>query len=101
MMKTASENLGAMGNQMSRMMNSVNNPAQSPPPLPMSSYFIALNGQQSGQFNLNELKQMTISSQFTKSHHAWKEGMSYWKLAESVAELTGVLDVIPPPPPTI
>lgn len=126
-LKTASENLGAMGNvdlggggglnpiglmtgmavgsamgnQMSGMMNSVNNPVQSPPPPPMSSYFIALNGQQSGPFNLNELKQMAISSQFTKSHHVWKEGMSGWELAENVAELTGVFGVIPPPVPTI
>ena len=72
-LKTASENLSAMGNvdlggsgglnqiglitgmavgsamghQMSGMMNSVSNTPQVPPPPPVSSYFIALNGQQS------------------------------------------------------
>lgn len=126
-LKTASENLGAMGNvdlggsgglnpiglmtgmavgsamgnQMSGMMNSVSNAPQVPPPPPVSSFFIALNGQQSGPFNLNELKQMALSSQFTKTHYVWKEGMSGWELAENVAELTGVLGVIPPPAPTI
>lgn len=126
-LKTASENLGAMGNvdlggsgglnpiglmtgmavgsamgnQMSGMMTSVSNAPQVPPPPPVSSYFIALNGQQSGPFNLNELKKMAHSSQFTKTHYVWKEGMSGWKLAENVAELTGVLGVIPPPAPTI
>lgn len=44
---------------------------------------------------------MARSSQFTKTHYVWKEGMSGWELAENIAELACVLGVIPLPAPTI
>lgn len=89
---------GAMGNQMGGMMNNINN---TPPPLPVSTYHVALNGQQLGQFSLEQLKQSVQNGQFTKNHHVWKEGMSAWELAENVTELTSLFSSIPPPPPTI
>jgi hypothetical protein len=58
-----------------------------------------LNGQQSGPFNLEQLKQYAQSGQFTKNHHVWKEGMGGWELASNVADLAPVFTVVPPPPP--
>jgi len=89
---------GAMGNQMGGMMTNLNN---TPPPPPLVVYHISLNGQQSGPFNLEQLKQFAQSGQFTKNHHVWKEGMGGWELASNVADLTLVFTVVPPPPPTI
>jgi membrane protease subunit (stomatin/prohibitin family) len=87
---------GAMGNQMGGMMTNLNN---TPPPPPLVVYHISLNGQQSGPFNLEQLKQFAQSGQFTKNHHVWKEGMGGWELASNVADLALVFTVIPPPPP--
>lgn len=89
---------GVMGNQMGGMMNNVN---KTPPPPPSLAYHISLNGQQSGPFNLEQLKQYAQSGQFTKNHHVWKEGMTGWELASNVQELATVFSVVPPPPPTI
>lgn len=87
---------GAMGNQMGGMMTNLN---KTPPPPPLVVYHISLNGQQSGPFNLEQLKQFAQSGQFTKSHHVWKEGMGGWELASNVADLATVFSVVPPPPP--
>jgi membrane protease subunit (stomatin/prohibitin family) len=87
---------GAMGNQMGGMMTSIN---KTPPPPPVLSYHIALNGQQSGPYNIEQLKQFVQTGQFTKEYHVWKEGMSGWELANDVAEISVVFSVVPPPPP--
>lgn len=89
---------GAMGNQMGGMMNNMNN---TPPPPPVSTYHVALNGQQLGQFTIDQLKQSAQNGQFTQQHHVWKEGMSTWELASNVPELANVFSSVPPPPPTI
>lgn len=90
---------GAMGNQIGGMMGNLNQ--QNPPPPPTVQYFIALNGQQTGPFTIEQLKQFAQGGQFTKQHHVWKQGMSVWELAENVQELSSVFSVVPPPPPTI
>ena len=91
---------GAMGNQMGGMMNNINQP-QTPPPAPVVAFHISLNGQQSGPFNLEQLKQLVQNGQFTKSHHVWKEGMSGWELANNVTDVSTIFPISPPPPPTI
>jgi membrane protease subunit (stomatin/prohibitin family) len=89
---------GAMGQQMGGMMTNMNQ-QQVPPPLPIVVFHIALNGQQSGPFNIDQLKQFVQTGQFTKNHHVWKEGMPGWELAANVPELSSVFSVIPPAPP--
>lgn len=88
---------GAMGNQMGGMMTNIN---KTPPPPPVLAFHISLNGQQSGPFNLEQLKQFAQSGQFTKDHHVWKEGMAGWELASNVQDFLNVFSVVPPPPPT-
>ena len=90
---------GAMGNQMGGMMNTINQ--MPPPPPPMVTYHISLNGQQSGPFNFEQLKQLAQGGQFTKSHHVWKEGMAAWDLASNLPDFTTVFPAVPPPPPVI
>jgi membrane protease subunit (stomatin/prohibitin family) len=88
---------GAMGNQIGGMMTNMKNTP--PPPPPVVVYHIALNGQQSGPYNLEQLKQFAQAGQFTKQHHVWKEGMAAWELVSNVIELVTVFSVMPPPPP--
>lgn len=86
----------AMGNQMGGMMTNIN---KTPPPPPIIAYHISLNGQQSGPYMLEQLKQFGQNGQFTKNHHVWKEGMAGWELANLVAELNSLFSSVPPPPP--
>lgn len=89
---------GAMGGQIGGMMTNLNN---TPPPVPNVTFHISLNGQQSGPFSLDQLKQFIQNGQFTASHHVWKEGMAGWELVSNVPEIAVLFSVTPPPPPTI
>lgn len=94
---------GAMGNQMAGMMNqmagAVNQPQNTPPPLPVESYFIALNGQQAGPYKTVELLQLISTNQITKETLVWKSGMTAWERAENVAEFETLFNQSPPPIP--
>ena len=99
-----------MGNMMTNMMGNTMNPQQQqnpqmqqqtnmPPPPPMLQFFVAVNGQQSGPFGLEQLAQMAIGGQFKRESMVWKAGMAGWLPASQVAELGSVFSQMPPPPP--
>ena len=90
---------GAMGSQIGGMMGNINSNTV-PPPLPSVNYHIAINGQQSGPFSIEQLKQLITNGQFSTNHHIWKEGMSGWELASNVPEISILFSAVPPPPPT-
>lgn len=94
---------GAMGNQMAGMMNqmsgAVNQPQNTPPPLPVESFFIALNGQQAGPFKMAELVQLVNSNQITKDTLVWKAGMTSWEKAENITAFSALFNQVPPPIP--
>ena len=88
---------GAMNNTMSGL----NQPMQpsTPPPAPIVAYNVAINGQATGPYDLNALKQMVTLGQFTESSFVWKAGMPEWVRADSVDELKGLfINAMPPIP---
>lgn len=93
---------GAMGQQMAGMMNNMGQQMQqgmnTPPPIPNVQYHIAVNGAQSGPFNLQQLAAMAASGQINMQTYVWKQGMPGWELAGNVAELQGIFAPPPPPP---
>lgn len=98
---------GAVGQNiagsMNNMMQGINQPAQtnvSPPPISNSVYNVAVNGQASGPFDLNILRQMTIAGQFKPDSLVWKAGMKTWIRADSVDELKDLFKNVMPPIPT-
>lgn len=91
---------GAMGNQIGGMMGNLNK-NNTPPPAQTIVFHIANNGQQSGPFSLEQLKQLLKSNQFTNNYHVWKEGMTGWELANNVPEIAILFSSVPPPAPTI
>jgi len=106
----ASEGMGmgmgfAMANQMMNAMNPGNKPQPQvsqpvPPPIPAEVKFhVAINGQQSGPFDLNTIKQMIAQNQFTKETLVWKEGMANWTAAGQVSEISQLFNTMPPPLP--
>lgn len=71
-----------------------------PPPLPVSSYNVAINGQAAGPFNTDILRQMAASGQFFPDSLVWKSGMSSWEKAETIDELKNLFTDMMPPIPT-
>ena len=95
----------AMGNQMTNMFAS-SQPGQQnqqnqsgPPPVPQLSYFVAVNGQQSGPFDMAALQGMAMQKQLNKETLVWKQGMAAWTAAGQVPELNSVFGNTPPPLP--
>jgi hypothetical protein len=88
---------GMMGN----MMQGMNQPPAGgmPPPPPIVRYNVAVNGQTTGPFALEQLAQMVQSGQFTDKSLVWKAGMTGWAAAGTVQELASIFTQTPPPPP--
>ena len=97
---------GAVGQNiagsMNNMMSGINQPMQpgiTPPPIPTVAYNVAVNGQPTGPFDLNVLKQMVTTGQFTTESLVWKAGMTEWQKAGTIGELKEILANAMPPIP--
>ena len=98
---------GAVGQNiagsMNNMMQGINQPMMSgttPPPIPTVAYNVAVNGQATGPFDINILRQMAIAGQFKPSSLVWKAGMETWLRADSVDDLKDLFNNVMPPIPT-
>lgn len=98
---------GAVGQNiagsMNNMMSGINQPIQpgtTPPPIPTVAYNVAVNGQPTGPFDLNVLKQMVTTGQFTTESLVWKAGMTEWQKAGTIGELKEIFANAMPPIPT-
>jgi membrane protease subunit (stomatin/prohibitin family) len=94
----------AMGQQMAGAMGAgTQAPGQTaPPPLPTgATFFVALDGKQSGPFDVTTLAQHAQRGLLLRSSLVWKQGMASWTAAENVPELQTLFAAMPPPlPPT-
>lgn len=88
-----------MAGMMGNMMQGMNQQQNTPPPPPSVSYMVAVGGQQSGPYTMEQLKQFVGTGEFTKQTHVWKQGMDNWQEAGNVQELTGLFTANTPPPP--
>lgn len=87
----------AMANQMGQAMAGQGAPQAAPPPLPQqtkASYFLAVDGKQTGPFAVDEL-----GGKITRDTLVWQQGMAQWTRAADVADLKSLVDTIPPPLP--
>ena len=105
---------GAIGQNlagtMNGMMQGINNPQQAapsaapvPPPIPTVAYHVAVNGKAEGPYNLDQLKSMALSGQFSPDSLVWKQGMQGWEKASDQQDLSSVFNAgsMPPPIPSI
>jgi membrane protease subunit (stomatin/prohibitin family) len=96
----------AMANQMAQSLNQPSPGApqgggDGPPPLPQQgSYFLAIDGQQSGPYDAAALRGLAREGRLTGETLAWKKGMPQWIAAAQVPELADVLHDVPPPLPS-
>lgn len=99
---------GAVGQNiagsMNNMMSGINQSLQSgitPPPLPSAMYYIAVNGQATGPFDINTLSQMVGVGKVIKTTLVWKQGMQEWTEANSLDELKDLFKNSIPPVPSV
>ena len=78
---------------------------ETPPPLPIVQYFVAIDGKQTGPFDMSALVNMVKEGTLGKQSLVWKKGMNTWEKAETVDELKQLFDedttIQPPPLPSI
>ena len=92
----------AMANQMGQSMTNQNNQQDTPtpPPVPQGAAFhVAVNGQQTGPFKIDQLKQKIQDGEIKKETLVWTKGMGQWAKAGTVPELTALFNALPPPIP--
>lgn len=106
---------GAMGNQFAGMMNQCSQLAKTqqspvagmtPPPLPNAAqYTVAINGQQYGPYNIQQMQQLANTGQINSQTLVWVPGMTQWATASTLPDLAQLFISTPPPmpqtPPTI
>lgn len=88
---------GTMGNMMSGAVPPPSN-SVTPPSILQSTYYLAVNGQATGPFDVGVLRQMAVSGQVTCDSLVWQAGMSEWKKAGDVDELKNMFVTMPPVP---
>ncbi len=96
---------GAVGQNiagaMNNMMGGITQPTQAgvtPPPIPVITYHVAVNGQAAGPFDMATLTQMAVAGQLTADSLVWKNGMEQWSKAGTVDDLKSLFSTIPPIP---
>ena len=100
---------GAMGGQMAGMVSGGMNamqqqmqqaPQMAPPPIPVNvNYMLAINGQQFGPYNMQQLQQMVTTGQLTAQTLVWCQGMVAWENASNRPDLAPLFANTPPPAP--
>jgi hypothetical protein len=91
----------AMGNAMQQGLKDQQTVAPAgPPPLPKkASYFVALNGQQAGPFDMSAFQDKITTGTITRETLVWTTGMPNWIAASNVPEIAGLFNNAPPPLP--
>jgi membrane protease subunit (stomatin/prohibitin family) len=92
--------MGQAFNQQQQQQQQAQQPPQGPPPIPSAvSFFVVVNGAQSGPYNEQTLSQMVGQGSLTRDSLVWKQGMSAWTPAGQVSELGNLFGSVPPPIP--
>lgn len=92
------QNMAGMMNNMMSSNNAPMNGGVTPPPILTVGYFVAVNGQATGPFDMKVLRQMFANGQFGADSLVWKDGMAEWVKAGEVEGLKAVLGGMPAVP---
>lgn len=100
---------GAIGQNIAGTMNGMMAPMQgmsanaqsvTPPPVPSSGYYVAVDGQPMGPFDKSDLRNQVADRKLTRDSLVWKQGMAEWTAAGKVDEISAIFEIpgIPPIP---
>jgi membrane protease subunit (stomatin/prohibitin family) len=93
---------GQMAGAIGGAMQAPGGAGMAPPPLPTAvSYFVAIDGKQTGPYDMATLATQARSGSLTRSTLVWKQGMAGWVAAEAVPELQSLFGAVPPPVPPV
>jgi membrane protease subunit (stomatin/prohibitin family) len=70
-----------------------------PPQTGAAIYFVAVEGKQTGPFDLQTLAAQAAAGRLTQQTLVWAQGMAQWMLAGQVQTLKGIFSSVPPPIP--
>ncbi len=92
-----------MGMAMATPIGQALSPQQgqaAPPPIPGAAvYFVAIEGKQTGPFDMQTLSAQASSGRLTQQTLVWTQGMPQWMPAGQVPALAGIFSDVPPPLP--
>lgn len=72
-------------------------PAPAPTPAPPTrEYWVAVNGQKYGPYNMQQMRDMAQKGQINASMLVWAQGMPQWEVASSVPEVAVLFAQTPP-----
>jgi membrane protease subunit (stomatin/prohibitin family) len=75
--------------------------AAAPPPLPQQTqYFIGVNGERAGPFDLESIKLKIQNGEVKPATLVWHHPLTEWVSAQAVAELAPMFSMLPPALPT-
>ena len=89
---------GSMNNMMSGI-NQMTPTTATPPPVPVVTYNVAVDGQATGPFDIVTLQQMIVAGQLSANSLVWKKGMREWVRAGLIEELKNLFSTVMPPIP--
>lgn len=93
---------GALGGVNEQLPNCASANSPVPPVPPSIKYNVAVNGASTGPYDIQTLRNMAGSGQFSKDSLVWTQGMANWQTAGTVPELSGLFTQnVPPVPPAI
>lgn len=97
--EVASEKESVVEKQSEMVENTTQQPyqPQTPPPIQPISFYVAVNGQSYGPYDMNALTQMFTNGTLTRQTLVWKQGMANWAPVTMVAELQNIFSVPPIP----
>lgn len=70
-------------------------------PPPLTQYYVAVNGKQSGPFTADQLNGLVNDGTIKRETLVWKTGMPEWAKAETVSDFASIFMNTPPPPPPV
>lgn len=88
----------AAANEMGKALNQ--SAADTPPPIPAQRmFFVAVNGQKTGPFDLTTMQQKILQTEVNRHTLIWHQPLTDWVSAEQVADLATFFTQVPPPVP--
>ncbi len=91
----------AIGQQITQGQQASGQPQAAPPPLPPQAgqYYVAVQGQQAGPFDVAALQIKVRGGELTRESLVWRQGMGQWTPAGQVPEMASLFAASPPPLP--
>jgi len=68
-----------------------------PTGVPQATYYVAIDGRQTGPLNDAELTRLIMEKQVNKDTLAWMPGMAAWEPIEKIPAILKIIALTPPP----